>query len=192
MGRDKALLPWRDSTLLGSTLQLLGSLAPVVDERIIVGERPEYRDYEVPVVPDRYPDAGTLGGIATALAAARHEWVLVVACDMPFLNRDLLTAMLELPRDTDVIVPTVEGARGGQRGRQTFQTLHALYRSSCLAPIEACIAADRLRVISFFDEVRVERIPEAWTRELDPELRSFMNVNRPEELEQARALDEQN
>jgi molybdopterin-guanine dinucleotide biosynthesis protein A len=190
MGTDKALLALRpgDPPLLSLVLDRVAAVAG--DTFVVASERPAYGRYGVPVVPDRYPEAGTLGGIATALAAATHEHCLVVACDMPFLHPDLLRWLADQPRDYDVLVPRLPG-ESRQGGGLVYQTLHAIYARSCLAAIESRLAAGERRVISFFPEVRVREIELATVRRLDPELRSFFNANTPETVAQAREWLEQ-
>ena len=61
------------------------------------------------IVEDRYPGKGSLGGIYTGLAAASNPWIFVVACDMPFLDTNLIEHMLSLRARHDVVVPVVEG-----------------------------------------------------------------------------------
>jgi molybdopterin-guanine dinucleotide biosynthesis protein A len=117
--------------------------------------------------PDRFPGAASLGGIYTAVAAARHDRVLVVGCDMPFLSTELLAQLIKL--EGDVVVPRIDGYP---------EPLHAVYSRRCLAPIEARIKAGRLKIVGFFDDLRV-----TYVDGLDP--RSFRNVNTPELVRQA-------
>lgn len=188
MGQDKALLDWNGTPMLAHILARLRPLGELIAEVLIVGDRPQYHEFGAAVIADRYPGAGTLGGIATALEVARNDWVLILACDMPLISATLIREMLKLPRDCDALVPVVEGSHGGQRGRQTFHTTHALYRSTCLPSIQRRIDIDDLRVISFFDDIVVREVDESWSREFDPDLRSFLNINRPDELEFARQI----
>ncbi len=187
MGTDKALLPLRpgDPPLAQVVLSTVGAIA---DDRFVVASgRPEYARFGVPVVPDRYPDAGTLGGIATALTTAQHERCLVVACDMPFLSLPLLRWMAEQPGEYDVLVPRLPG-QSRQGSGLVYQTLHAIYARRCLPAIEGRLAEGRLQVIGFFNDVRVRAIDLDTVRALDPELRSFFNANTPAAIEDARAL----
>jgi molybdopterin-guanine dinucleotide biosynthesis protein A len=102
---------------------------------------------------------------------------------MPFVNADLLRYMIAL-RDEDggpydVIVPRVDDYPEG---------LHAIYSRACLEPIRAQIDANRLKVIGFYDQVRVRYVdPPEWSP-FDPQGLSFRNINTPEELEAAQAL----
>lgn len=185
MGRDKASIEFGGITLLERALR---TLKEVADEVVIVGDRPSYHGYGVPVHADAYSDAGTLGGIATALRTAAHERVLVVACDMPLLSIRLLRAMTALESDEDVVVPWLPSANARQGGKGTFETLHAIYRRRCLPHIEERIARGDIRVIGFFDDVRVRSLDENWLRQYDPDLRSFHNANTPDDLAQVTGM----
>ena len=179
MGRDKAMLSlWPGGPPL---LQLVVDIvAPLADDVFVVASgRPAYADFGVRVVPDAYPDAATLGGIATAIEAARTDATLVVACDMPMLSASLIRHLRDIPREYDVLVPVLAG-ESRQGGRLVRQTLHAIYRPACLPPIRERIVAGRLQVIGFFPEVRVREVPEDEVRRFDPDLRSFHNANTPE------------
>jgi molybdenum cofactor guanylyltransferase len=178
MGADKALLRLADQTLLE---RVIATVAHVVDDVIVIGDRPPYRRYGVPVVADDYPDAGSLGGIATALRHARHEYVLVVACDMPLLSVALLRAMADVTRDYDALVPVTETARNRQVAARTHQTLHAIYGKPCLPPFERRIQNGDLKIVAALADVRVRALNEAWLRRYDAELESFVNANDPAE-----------
>ncbi len=170
MGQDKAWIELDGEPLIARVAMVL---AQVADEVIVVANDPRYGSLGLRVVPDRFPEGGALGGIATGVSAAAHERVLVAACDLPFLSAEVWRVLLEHRFEADVVIPKV----GGE-----FETLHAVYTKACVAPMERALAAGKMRVISFFDEVRVQPVEERELREVDPTLRSFTNVNTPEEL----------
>jgi len=178
MGRHKALLEFDGLTLLERTVRTLETLRPAVQEVFVVGAWPEYRTLPLRVVPDDVPNAGPLGGIATALRAAISERVLVVACDMPRLSTCLMSAMLDAVGDEQVLVPIVRDAEGVPR----YEALHAIYARECLPAIEDQIRAGELKVTSFYPFVTVRELDEEWLRAHDPDLESLTNVNTPEEL----------
>ena len=124
-------------------------------------------------------DHHPLCGIVHALRTLEAEAIVVLACDMPFVSTALLRALLAQAAGVDAVVPVI--------GEQP-EPLHAVYRPSCLPAIEAALAAGRKRLLAFFDAVRVRYVPEAELRRWDPELRSFLNVNWPDDLARARAL----
>jgi molybdopterin-guanine dinucleotide biosynthesis protein A len=173
MGQDKAWIELDGEPLIKRVADVLGQVA---DEVIIVANDPRYESLGLRVVRDRYPVGGALGGIATGVGAATHDAVLVAACDMPFLSADVWRVLLGHAGEADVVIPRV----GGE-----LETLHALYAKACVPHMARSIAENRLRVISFFDRVKVLELEEPELRAADPTLRSFTNVNTPEELASA-------
>jgi molybdopterin-guanine dinucleotide biosynthesis protein A len=95
---------------------------------------------------------------------------------MPFLSAEVWRVILAHRGDADVVIPRI----GGE-----YETLHALYTKACLPHMARSLAENRLRVISFFDQVRVLALDEPELRAVDPTLRAFTNVNTPEELASA-------
>ena len=180
MGTDKAFVD-----LLGQPLieHIIGRVAGLGQaETMLITNRPDdYAHLGLPMVGDVLPDKGSLGGIYTALHHSQTAYTLVVACDMPFLNPALLRHMVGLcvGDQYDVIVPRVDGYPQG---------LHAIYSQGCVEPIRARLEADRLKVIGFYDDVRVRYLDEAEYAPLNPDGLSFSNVNTPEELAEARRV----
>lgn len=173
MGRDKAFLSLGGKPVIQRVLE---RILPLSDDIILVTNTPEkyapYADYRI--TGDVYPGRGALGGIYTALTAARYQHCLIVACDMPFLNTRLLRylARLAIFWNCDVVVPQISGR---------WETLHAVYSKRCLEPIEQCLRQDQLRVCSFFEKVRLYAVEQPRIERFDPLLRSFLNMNTPEE-----------
>jgi molybdenum cofactor guanylyltransferase len=184
MGQDKALLDIDGRALIE---YVLDATRQVADETMIIAsERPEYEQFGVRIVPDKYPQSGSLGGIYTAVSEASNDRCLVLACDMPFVNVDLLRFMAEHDVDYDVLVPALSPERSTQGGEETLETLHAIYRKSCMSAIERQLQAGVYKVIGFFSEVNVEKLPEEVVLQHDPQLLSFFNANTPEEFAWAR------
>ena len=177
-GEPKALLPLGGRRIIE---RVVDAVAPAVAEVLLVTNRPDlYAFLGLPMVGDVYPDHGSLGGIFSGLRAAPGDVAFTVACDMPFLHRDVVRLVVERAGDGDVVIPRA----GGQ-----LETLHAAYAKACLPHMEARLRAGRLKIVGFFDAVRVVEIPEAEVaRYRAPEV-AFMNVNTPEELERARTID---
>jgi molybdopterin-guanine dinucleotide biosynthesis protein A len=176
-GQPKALMDLGGRRIIE---RVAGVLAGAVDDLLIVTNMPElYAFLGLPMVPDVYPDHGSLGGIYSGLKAASGGAAFTVACDMPFLRREVVRLVVEHAPLGDVVIPRV----GDQ-----YETMHAAYQKSCLPHMEERLLAGRLKIVGFFDKVRVVVIDEAEiARYVDPAV-VFMNVNTPEELERARAL----
>lgn len=181
MGTDKSFVPVLGKPMIEHVLDRVRGLGQ--DETIVITNRLEdYAHLGLPLFSDVLPDKGSLGGIYSAVAHSQHEYTLVVACDMPFLNPDLLRHMIALIGEPggpyDVIVPRVD---------EHPQGLHAIYSKGCLSPIRARLEADRLKVIGFYDQVRVRYLDPAEYQRFDPQGRSFLNINTPDELRAASA-----
>ena len=176
-GRPKALLELGGRRIIDRVADVVRAVA---DDVLIVTNTPDlYASLGLPMVPDAFPDHGSLGGIYSGLRAASGEAAFTVACDMPFLMTEVARLVTGRAGEADVVVPRV----GAQ-----FETLHACYAKACLAPIEARLRAGQLKIVGFYDEVRVLPIAEdEVARYRAPEI-VFMNVNTPEELEAARRL----
>lgn len=188
MGTDKALLRLTPD---GPTLieRVLAAVRTVAHDVFLVANDDRLAGLGLRTVPDAFPGAGSLGGIYSAVAGARERHCLVVACDMPFLAPRLLHALAEVPRDYDVLAPYLEvgtNRQGGAKG--VYETLHAIYGREALPAMRAQLAAGQYRIVGFFPEVRVRALAESTVRALDPQLRSFFNVNTPERLAEARTL----
>lgn len=181
MGQNKALLSLvPDGPPV--VAQAVERLRSVADEILLVGSDPEpYAFLGLPQVPDAYPGAGSLGGIYSGLRVARHQYALAVACDMPFLNTGLLQYMASQPREYDVLIPVLDEP----------EPMHAIYSRSCLPWMEEKLDAGRYKIIGWFDKARVQRIERGTVQQYDPLLRSFFNMNTPEEWERAKEMQRQ-
>jgi molybdopterin-guanine dinucleotide biosynthesis protein A len=152
----------------------------VADDVLIVTNTPDlYAWLGLPMVPDVFPDHGSLGGIYSGLRAARGDAAFTVACDMPFLMPEVAHLVTDRAGEADVVAPKV--------GVQ-WETLHACYGKACLGPIETRLRAGRLKIVGFYDDVRVLSIGEGEVARFRAPEVVFMNVNTPDELEAARLL----
>lgn len=177
-GAPKALLELGGRRIIERVLDVLRGVA---DPVLLVTNTPElYHFLGLPMIPDVFPDGGSLGGIYSGLHAAPGDVAFTVACDMPFISPAVARLVTGRAPEADVVVPRV--------GEQ-WETLHACYAKACLGPMERRLREGRLKITGFFDEVRVLGIPEAEIARLADPARVFMNVNTPEELARARALE---
>lgn len=160
--------------------RLLDALRPLGAEIVLVNNDGSLAGIPgTRLVPDAEPGAGALMGLYSGLRAVTTPLATATACDMPFVSTDLLRRLLALAAEYDAVVPAL--------GEQT-EPLHAVYRATCVPAIETALGQGRKRVNSFFEHVRVRYVSEDELRAWDPELRSFLNVNRPDDLARARAL----
>ncbi len=179
MGADKALVPFMGTTLLG---YVIDQLRPFCDDIAIISNRPEdYERFQLPIFQDVYPEWGALGGLHAAVYHSKCELCMVLACDMPFIQMDLLLYMVRESQGYDAVIPRLD-----QSG--FTEPFRAVYRQSTLPYIEAAINNGQRRVNSFFDQVSIRFLEQKEIQVFDPALRSFFNVNTPEDLQIARQM----
>jgi len=184
LGRSKAL-----ETIGGKSLieRVVERLRPLTNRIVVVTSR-EQSDLAVTggmeILADLYPGKGPLGGIYTGLLASRSSHSIVVACDMPFLNTELLRYMIGLSGDFEAVVPRL--AEG------MVEPLHAIYSRSCLRSMETQLERNQLGVNSFLDTVRVRYVERVECQRLDSQLLSFFNINYQSDLDRAIALTTEN
>jgi molybdopterin-guanine dinucleotide biosynthesis protein A len=126
-------------------------------------------------------DVGPLAGVHAALLWARERGssgVLIVGCDMPFLEPALLHELVIRGKDADAVVPESEGRRG-------IEPLCAYYGVACVAAIEDAIAAGDTRVVGFLKRVRLDRVPLERVRAFGDPRRMFFNVNTQQDRAEA-------
>jgi len=172
MGQNKAFLELGGKPLIAHVIERMDQVCAEV--LVVARDVQPYAGLGARLVEDRFRGVGVLGGLHAGLAAAAHNLALAVGCDMPFLKPALLRAFAGWAEGADVAV-----LRQGEQ----VEPLHGAYRRTCLPAIEAAIHANQRRIISFFPRVRVHYVAPEDVTMFDPELRSFRNVNTPEEWE---------
>ena len=174
MGRDKAHLEI-DGAPVASRISRL--LAVLFEDVLIVGGDPPATACGRRVADPEGPQCA-LRGVASALAAASCERVLVVATDLPLLTADLLLALVAWP-EADAVVP---------RTASGLHPLCALYRREpVLAVARARLADGRLALRGLLDAIDTATLEEADLARVDPDGTALLNVNTPEDLVCARA-----
>jgi len=170
-GRDKALVEVGGIRLIERVIRVMGS---IFQRLILITNTPsEYTFLELPMYKDLIKGLGPIGGIYTGLKAISDEAGFFVACDMPFLNADLIRHIVKARGGFDAVVP-----RMGWK----IEALHTLYTKKCLPSIRELIGLQDYQVIKVFHKTRVRYVDEDEIRSFDPQLRSFFNVNIPQEL----------
>jgi len=182
MGQDKALLPFLGQPLI---VRVIERLKPLANEILITTNHPvAFQFLGLPLYPDEQPGRGALGGLYTALNAASHPLVAVIACDMPFANVRLLSALRDALSTTqaDLAIPVSAG------GPEPF---HAVYRRfTCLPAILQAMQTGKWRVDSWFSQVQLFTMQPEEILQYDPDGLCFWNVNTPEELKAAQQVAE--
>lgn len=184
MGRSKATVPFLGEPLIWRGIN---RLLPLADEFIVTTNEPQNLDFlddlvelgKIRLVTDEYEQRGALRGVYTAINAASNEYVALVACDMIFPSRNLISAELEalMKEGTDAAVP---------RTKHGYEPFHGVYRrSSCLPVVFEATEKGEARANGWLDKVKVSEFDGHRIAEAEPRGGCFINVNTPEELADA-------
>lgn len=176
LGRPKALLDFCGKSLIEMMVERLYGL---FDQVTLVTDRPElYAGLPVLITNDliKVNVKSPLRGIHAGLSVSSLPYQFVVACDMPFLNTELVSYMARFAADYDAVVPRVDSY---------FQPLHAFYSRSCIDIINRQVEGGFYKVTDFYDNLKIRFIDSAEIKRFDPEEISFTNINTWPDYEQA-------
>jgi len=178
IGGKKAFIRLGGETLIARACR---TLAGIFSEVVIVAdELTSFCELPYRTIPDRLPQLGPIGGLESALHAIPHKHLFVVACDMPFLSPNVIRAMLAFSNNYDLVIPSISGR---------LHPLHAIYNPACLSVITERIKKKDLALRSFPIDLNCLFFREEMFRQADPQLRSLVNINTPEELASARVIE---
>ena len=169
--RNKALAEVDGHALIERVVGVLERLFPQV---ILITNTPDaYAHLGLSMFSDIIPGLGPIGGIYTALVHLPTPYGFIVACDMPFLNLQLIRYQVSLREGYAIVAP---------RRDWRIEPLHTLYSRSCLKPFQEAVERGERQIIRFYDKVRVRYVDEEELRQWDPDCRSLANINTPEDI----------
>jgi len=177
MGQDKALLEVDGMPLIHI---VAANVQRALGEVTLVGSKAKYGYLGMPVIEDIHPGLGPLAGIHAALRHSRKPLVLVVGCDMPFLNAPFLEQLAQIAVVADNDVTVAESVDYG------LESLCAVYNRSTLPHVEDAIERRELKVAALYEKVRVRKLSAEECRPFNPQGVLFSNVNTPQDFELAR------
>ncbi|PZV19264.1 MAG: molybdenum cofactor guanylyltransferase [Leptolyngbya sp.] len=169
MGRDKALIVVEGIPLLQRTC----AIALHCSSQVFVVTS-ESRDYSE-IVPDRCyvieekllpKPQGPLVGFTQGLVQIKTAWVLLLACDLPRLNQEILQRwMRQLSQVSDAIALLPKGEKG-------WEPLCGFYRTECLSSLtqyrdqggrslQIWLAQVSVQTIQFSDDPDIKRQEQA-------------------------------
>ncbi len=166
MGRDKAMLPLDDKTLLEHVIFSMQQVFP----QVIVSVRETRAGVALSQVCDEQSGSGPLAGLAAGLAKVGTPWAFLVACDMPYISAQLIKYIDKFRNDHQAVVPVVGGYP---------QPLAAFYSVSCLAVIRKALAGQDKSLRGLLRQLDVCYVDEAGMN--DAALRSFVDLDTPED-----------
>lgn len=173
MGRDKAFVELAGTPMIRWIITAVAQCANMA--LIISNETEKYSHLGLPVYPDVIPGMGPLSGLHTAFAVTGADRVMIAPCDSPLVSPDAIKLILNYPDDgAEAVIPFIDGREQG---------MLAVYAKSGIERFGERIASASI----MFDEFRVGLnrifIGEDELRKVDPGLLTFLNVNRPEDLQ---------
>lgn len=183
--KDKSLMKLKGVKLIDRVYSKIISSGYFYEKDvIIVGPKEKFPDYSI-VVEDIFPGKGPLGGIYSGLKTSDTSYNLVIGCDMPFIEKELIQLMIKEVdgSNDDIIIPTY--------GEGLVEPLCAIYSKKCLPIIVNNMKEGKLSVRSIFPYLKVKKIKEEDIRKFDPHFHSFFNINYKKDFVKAKKLDRQ-
>lgn len=173
MGQDKATLVLDGKSLLERVTGTMQAIFP----RVIVSVRQPRVGLELRQVCDEVTASGPLAGLVAGLAQADTPWVFAVACDMPFVSPALVVKLADFRAGHQAVVPMVGGHP---------QPLAAFYAASALEAMRTSLASGDLSLRGMLGKLDVCFVDEAELRACDPQLRSFFDLDTPQDVAAAK------
>ena len=176
---EKALIPLGDKTLIEHMIE---SFENSIND-IIISVRDEKQKEKLEpyvgnrtIVTDWYKGTGPLAGMLEGFKAAKGEYVFVVACDMPFINTEVMNLLFECADKHDAALPVWDD--------RNLEPLHAVYRRQPLVfEIEEAIKRNERFVLApVYQLDDVVYVDMGKIRNFDPELKTFLNINTIEDF----------
>lgn len=153
---------------------VVSRVSAVVSDVYVSANTPEdYAFLGLPVITDRIKGIGPLGGIHAALTECASDYILIVACDLPFLSENLLRFICKDVGRKDIVA--FESKTG-------VEPLCAVYAKTCLPAIDEAVAAKQYAVIDLFSKVKTRIITHD---DLDLPASTFLNINTPQDFTDA-------
>jgi molybdopterin-guanine dinucleotide biosynthesis protein A len=174
MGQDKAALLFGEDSLLQHVITLV---QPLFGD-VIISVRQPRTEITLPQVCDNPAHRGPLAGLAAGLQRTKTPWVFAVACDMPFIERAVIERLAQFREGHQAVVPMVQGYP---------QPLLAYYSADCLAEMLACLNGDGKHSLrELLDRLQVRYVSEDELLMADSALRSFVDLDTPEDVMKAK------
>jgi len=174
-GKNKALVRIGGKRILDRIYEVFTIL---FDKIILVTNDPvQYMEWDFDIVTDIFPIRSSLTGIHTGLFYITTPYAFFVACDIPFIRKELIEILLDgVEPGIDIVIP--ETSKG-------VEPLCSVYSKRCFKPIEEHLEKKSLKIQRVFQKVRVKKISEDILRTIDPDLVSLYNINTPDDLARA-------
>ncbi len=177
--REKALIDIKGRPLI--TL-IIERLEKVVDNIIIsVRDRAQSELLEMSLARgykfacDDQRNIGPVSGILSGLSVCENEYCFIAACDMPFINEDVVKLLFRRGEDHDAAIPRWDDG--------FLEPLHAVYRCApMIRETRKAIERGETIILAPIFRMNVNYVPVDEIRKLDPDLKTFININTVEDI----------
>ncbi len=185
-GEDKGIIEFNRKPLLAHVVDAVMGLA---EEVIVVTSSKERADAyatfvspKVKFVVDACGSKGALGGALKGFEAAMGSYSLLLPSDNPFVSKNVVTLLFECSINKSAAIP--------RWPNNQIEPLHAVYKTSlALQAAKQTLAQDELDLKEMVAKLHgVRYISTLVIEQLDPDLRSFFNVNTLSDLKKAIAM----
>lgn len=168
MGCDKALLPIGNNFLLAYLVEILNSISPQV---LVVGPADRYESLGFNIIEDKRSNCGPLAGIETALSNSKLDWNLILACDLPYIDRDwLLTLCIAAHSAAPSVSCIVTGLSIAEPN-----PLLAIWHKNALPTVRNFLDTGKFRIRSVLKSLETQIL-------IPPDPRILANWNCPEDI----------
>ena len=178
IGLKKAFLEIDGKPIIEKMIEVL---RPLFSEIIVIAkDRKEFAHLEdVTVAEDAFEGHSSLIGVYSGLVHSNEKYNFFFACDMPFLNIDLIRYVMGLHKGYDVIIPKPDGK---------YEALHAIYSKACLKAFKHNLKNDEFKIINAFKDLKVREVASEEINRFDSHKISFFNINTQADYEKAQRI----
>ncbi len=157
--------------------RILAVLRQVLSNIMIITNYPEAFSYlNLPMARDLIPNSGSLGGLYTGLTLCPTGHAFFVACDMPYLNAQVIRYIISKVDANDIVIPRIGGH---------LEPLHAIYSKKCAHPMGDLIRNGDYKILNLLPKMKLLELPEEAFLPFDPELKFISNINSPHDMKSA-------
>ena len=177
--REKSMMVINGEPLITYVIK---SLENIVDEIIISVRDKAQGELLDTILPgytfayDEFENKGPLSGILSGLTLCRNECCFIAGCDMPFINENVVKMLFRLSEAHEAAIPRWEDG--------FIEPIHAIYRcKSMIRESRKAIELGENTILAPINRINVNYIGIETIRKIDPKLRTFININTPEDME---------
>lgn len=166
MGQDKGMMYFKGQPMVSWVIQCMKEITPYIS---ISTNDHSYIKWGLPMIEDHEKEQGPLAGLISSLSQVSYEDVLVLSCDMPFVEPFVLQRLLDESEGAEIVVPKIEGR---------VYPLCAYYKRSCLPKLKMLFEQGERRMQDVIKQFNCQEVSFSASYE-----HYFKNINTPREKE---------